>query len=90
MFKQAYIPRTLTEVSHYERDVDVMKEESAVTGHHDSVRTPEGLECSQSPDSSVDIRNNKVFPPDSVSDADWDEKGSFWSSEGKSSSASSK
>lgn len=63
MFKQAYIPRTLTEVSHYERDVDVMKEESAVKGHHDSVRTPEGLERSQSPDSNVDSRAiTKTFP----------------------------
>uniref|UniRef100_A0A8C9XEG8 Serine/threonine-protein kinase RIO1 n=1 Tax=Sander lucioperca TaxID=283035 RepID=A0A8C9XEG8_SANLU len=33
VFKKAYIPRTLTEVSHYERDVDLMKtkeEESAI------------------------------------------------------------
>uniref|UniRef100_A0A8D3CK51 Serine/threonine-protein kinase RIO1 n=1 Tax=Scophthalmus maximus TaxID=52904 RepID=A0A8D3CK51_SCOMX len=40
VFKQAYIPRTLTEVSHYERDVDLMRakdEESAITGHHDNI-----------------------------------------------------
>ncbi|XP_060901527.1 serine/threonine-protein kinase RIO1 [Labrus mixtus] len=40
VFKKAYIPRTLTEVSHYERDVDLMKykeEESAISGHHDNV-----------------------------------------------------
>lgn len=62
MFKQAYIPRTLTEVSHYERDVDVMKE-LAVIGHHDSVRTPEGLQSSQSSDSNVDSREiTRTFP----------------------------
>eukprot|EP00066_Takifugu_rubripes_P030115 XP_011619381.1 PREDICTED: serine/threonine-protein kinase RIO1-like [Takifugu rubripes] len=37
VFKKAYIPRTLTEVSHYERDVDVMKEPSAVGEHSDSI-----------------------------------------------------
>ena len=40
MFKKAYIPRTLTEVSHYERDVELMKaeeEESALSGHRDNV-----------------------------------------------------
>ncbi|XP_070775065.1 serine/threonine-protein kinase RIO1 isoform X3 [Enoplosus armatus] len=40
VFKKAYIPRTLTEVSHYERDVDLMKskeEESAICGHNDNV-----------------------------------------------------
>ncbi|XP_041804274.1 serine/threonine-protein kinase RIO1 isoform X2 [Chelmon rostratus] len=40
VFKKAYIPRTLTEVSHYERDVDLMKskeEESAISGHNDNV-----------------------------------------------------
>uniref|UniRef100_A0AAQ5XXP4 Serine/threonine-protein kinase RIO1 n=1 Tax=Amphiprion ocellaris TaxID=80972 RepID=A0AAQ5XXP4_AMPOC len=40
VFKKAYIPRTLTEVSHYERDVDLMRtkeEESAVSGHDDNV-----------------------------------------------------
>ncbi|XP_041658982.1 serine/threonine-protein kinase RIO1 [Cheilinus undulatus] len=40
VFKKAYIPRTLTEVSHYERDVDLMKskeEESAISGHHDNI-----------------------------------------------------
>ncbi|XP_047445854.1 serine/threonine-protein kinase RIO1 [Mugil cephalus] len=40
VFKKAYIPRTLTEVSHYERDVDLMRtkeEESAISGHHDNV-----------------------------------------------------
>uniref|UniRef100_A0A8C9XFV1 Serine/threonine-protein kinase RIO1 n=1 Tax=Sander lucioperca TaxID=283035 RepID=A0A8C9XFV1_SANLU len=40
VFKKAYIPRTLTEVSHYERDVDLMKtkeEESAISGHKDNV-----------------------------------------------------
>lgn len=41
VFKKAYIPRTLTEVSHYERDVDMMKEEeSAISGHNDNVRNP--------------------------------------------------
>lgn len=42
VFKKAYIPRTLTEVSHYERDVDLMRakeEESAISGHDDNVRT---------------------------------------------------
>lgn len=40
VFKKAYIPRTLTEVSHYERDVDLMKkqeEESAISGQNDNV-----------------------------------------------------
>ncbi|XP_068424398.1 serine/threonine-protein kinase RIO1 [Clinocottus analis] len=40
VFMKAYIPRTLTEVSHYERDVDLMRtkeEESAFCGHHDNV-----------------------------------------------------
>ncbi|XP_073346704.1 serine/threonine-protein kinase RIO1 [Pagrus major] len=40
VFMKAYIPRTLTEVSHYERDVDLMKmkeEESAISGHQDNV-----------------------------------------------------
>lgn len=52
VFKKAYIPRTLTEVSHYERDVDAMKESSAVSEHSDSVRTPEEPPSSQ--DSNVD------------------------------------
>uniref|UniRef100_A0A3Q2Q139 Serine/threonine-protein kinase RIO1 n=1 Tax=Fundulus heteroclitus TaxID=8078 RepID=A0A3Q2Q139_FUNHE len=42
VFKKAYIPRTLTEVSHYERDVELMRsqeEESAISGQHDNVRT---------------------------------------------------
>lgn len=40
VFKKAYIPRTLKEVSHYERDVDAMRaeEESAISGHAHSVR----------------------------------------------------
>ncbi|MEQ2219389.1 hypothetical protein XENOCAPTIV_017041, partial [Xenoophorus captivus] len=40
VFKMAYIPRTLTEVTHYERDVELMRlkeEESAISGHHDNV-----------------------------------------------------
>ncbi|XP_068565388.1 serine/threonine-protein kinase RIO1 isoform X1 [Cebidichthys violaceus] len=40
VFMKAYIPRTLTEVSHYERDVDMMRtkeEESAICGHDDNV-----------------------------------------------------
>ncbi|XP_034411766.1 serine/threonine-protein kinase RIO1 isoform X2 [Cyclopterus lumpus] len=40
VFMKAYIPRTLTEVSHYERDVDLMRmkeEESAIFGHDDNV-----------------------------------------------------
>ncbi|KAF3857596.1 hypothetical protein F7725_010797 [Dissostichus mawsoni] len=40
VFMKAYIPRTLTEVSHYERDIDLMRtkeEESAISGHHDNV-----------------------------------------------------
>ncbi|XP_041847481.1 serine/threonine-protein kinase RIO1 isoform X1 [Melanotaenia boesemani] len=40
VFKKAYIPRTLTEVCHYERDVDLMRtmeEESAVSCHHDNI-----------------------------------------------------
>ncbi|XP_023264792.1 serine/threonine-protein kinase RIO1 [Seriola lalandi dorsalis] len=40
VFKKAYIPRTLTEVSHYERDVDLMRtkeEESALSGHNDNI-----------------------------------------------------
>uniref|UniRef100_A0A4W6CN28 Serine/threonine-protein kinase RIO1 n=1 Tax=Lates calcarifer TaxID=8187 RepID=A0A4W6CN28_LATCA len=39
VFKKAYIPRTLTEVSHYERDIDLMRtkeEESAISGHEDN------------------------------------------------------
>ncbi|XP_068604746.1 serine/threonine-protein kinase RIO1 [Brachionichthys hirsutus] len=48
VFMKAYIPRTLTEVSHYERDVDQMRakeEESAISGHDDNVlyRTLTGL-----------------------------------------------
>lgn len=41
VFKKAYIPRTLTDVSHYERDVDLMRtkeEESSISGHDDNVR----------------------------------------------------
>uniref|UniRef100_A0A673APM3 Serine/threonine-protein kinase RIO1 n=1 Tax=Sphaeramia orbicularis TaxID=375764 RepID=A0A673APM3_9TELE len=40
VFKKAYIPRTLTEVNHYERDVDLMRikeEESALCGNHDNI-----------------------------------------------------
>ncbi|XP_075338566.1 serine/threonine-protein kinase RIO1 isoform X2 [Odontesthes bonariensis] len=40
VFKKAYIPRTLTEVSHYERDVDLMRtteEESAAGGQRDAI-----------------------------------------------------
>ncbi|XP_028297189.1 serine/threonine-protein kinase RIO1 [Gouania willdenowi] len=40
VFKKAYIPRTLTEVSHYERDVELMRtkeEESAINGQNDNV-----------------------------------------------------
>ncbi|CAK6981022.1 serine/threonine-protein kinase RIO1 [Scomber scombrus] len=40
VFMKSYIPRTLTEVSHYERDVDLMKtkeEDLAISGHHDNV-----------------------------------------------------
>ncbi|XP_054620675.1 serine/threonine-protein kinase RIO1 isoform X2 [Dunckerocampus dactyliophorus] len=40
VFKKAYIPRTLTEVSHYERDFDLIRmkeEESAISGCDDSV-----------------------------------------------------
>uniref|UniRef100_A0A4W6CN54 Serine/threonine-protein kinase RIO1 n=1 Tax=Lates calcarifer TaxID=8187 RepID=A0A4W6CN54_LATCA len=40
VFKKAYIPRTLTEVSHYERDIDLMRtkeEESAISGHEDNI-----------------------------------------------------
>ncbi|XP_061694823.1 serine/threonine-protein kinase RIO1 [Syngnathoides biaculeatus] len=40
VFKQVYIPRTLTEVSHYERDFDTVgkkEEEWAVGGHDDNV-----------------------------------------------------
>ncbi|KAM9844871.1 serine/threonine-protein kinase RIO1 [Aulostomus maculatus] len=40
VFKKAFIPRTLTDVSHYERDVDLMRmkeEESAISGHNDNV-----------------------------------------------------
>ncbi|XP_029970899.1 serine/threonine-protein kinase RIO1 [Salarias fasciatus] len=40
VFKKAYIPRTLTEVNHYERDVDLMRtmeEESALNGHDDNI-----------------------------------------------------
>ncbi|XP_010893667.1 serine/threonine-protein kinase RIO1 isoform X1 [Esox lucius] len=37
VFKNAYIPRTLTEVSHYERDVDAMRDESPGNMHNDSV-----------------------------------------------------
>uniref|UniRef100_A0A3Q3GSC8 Serine/threonine-protein kinase RIO1 n=1 Tax=Kryptolebias marmoratus TaxID=37003 RepID=A0A3Q3GSC8_KRYMA len=40
VFKKAYIPRTLTEVDHYERDVDLMRAKegnSADSGHKDHV-----------------------------------------------------
>uniref|UniRef100_A0AAX7UF27 Serine/threonine-protein kinase RIO1 n=1 Tax=Astatotilapia calliptera TaxID=8154 RepID=A0AAX7UF27_ASTCA len=40
VFKKAYIPRTLTEVSHYERDVDLVRtqeEESAISGQNDNI-----------------------------------------------------
>ncbi|XP_061776568.1 serine/threonine-protein kinase RIO1 isoform X4 [Nerophis ophidion] len=40
VFMKAYIPRTLTEVSHYERDFDLVRmkeEESAISGCDDSV-----------------------------------------------------
>lgn len=41
MFKNAYIPRTLTEVSHYERDVDSMmkakEDESCLNTQNDNV-----------------------------------------------------
>lgn len=41
MFKNAYIPRTLTEVSHYERDVDTMmkakEEDSSLQTQNDNV-----------------------------------------------------
>ncbi|XP_034468754.1 serine/threonine-protein kinase RIO1 isoform X1 [Hippoglossus hippoglossus] len=39
VFKNTYIPRTLTEVSHYERDVELMraKEEESVISHHDNI-----------------------------------------------------
>uniref|UniRef100_A0A8C5A3G3 Serine/threonine-protein kinase RIO1 n=1 Tax=Gadus morhua TaxID=8049 RepID=A0A8C5A3G3_GADMO len=39
VFKKAYIPRTLTEVNHYERDVAAMKEEdAAMHAQNDNVR----------------------------------------------------
>lgn len=40
VFKKAYIPRTLNEVAHYERDVDIMlkkKEESSENTQNDNV-----------------------------------------------------
>ncbi|XP_007541268.1 serine/threonine-protein kinase RIO1 [Poecilia formosa] len=39
VFKQAYIPRTLTQVRGYERHVELMKSEeaAAISGHHDDV-----------------------------------------------------
>ncbi|XP_040924082.1 serine/threonine-protein kinase RIO1 isoform X2 [Betta splendens] len=40
VFKKAYIPRTLTEVSHYERDIDLMRlkeEESVIGGQSDNI-----------------------------------------------------
>uniref|UniRef100_A0A665T8E9 Serine/threonine-protein kinase RIO1 n=1 Tax=Echeneis naucrates TaxID=173247 RepID=A0A665T8E9_ECHNA len=40
VFKKAYIPRTLTEVNHYERHVDLMRtkeEELALSGHDDNI-----------------------------------------------------
>uniref|UniRef100_A0A3Q2Y1C3 Serine/threonine-protein kinase RIO1 n=1 Tax=Hippocampus comes TaxID=109280 RepID=A0A3Q2Y1C3_HIPCM len=48
VFKKAYIPRTLTEVSHYERDFDLIRtreEETAASQQHDNVlyRTLTGL-----------------------------------------------
>ncbi|XP_051943944.1 serine/threonine-protein kinase RIO1 [Hippocampus zosterae] len=48
VFKKAYIPRTLTEVSHYERDFDLVRtreEETAANQQHDNVlyRTLTGL-----------------------------------------------
>lgn len=40
VFKQAYIPRTLTQVRGYERHVELMRSEeaAAISGHHDDVR----------------------------------------------------
>lgn len=42
MFKKAYIPRTLNEVTHYERDVDIMlkkkEEECSENTQNDNVR----------------------------------------------------
>lgn len=41
MFRKAYIPRTLTEVKNYERDVDIMmklkEEDSALSVQQDNV-----------------------------------------------------
>ncbi|XP_072118040.1 serine/threonine-protein kinase RIO1 isoform X2 [Mobula birostris] len=40
VFKKAYIPRTLNEVKHYERDVDIMtksKEENVLDKQHDNI-----------------------------------------------------
>nr|XP_057923335.1 serine/threonine-protein kinase RIO1 isoform X2 [Doryrhamphus excisus] len=40
VFKKAYIPRTLTEVSHYERDFDLVRmkeDESAISGRDDTI-----------------------------------------------------
>ncbi|XP_059201341.1 serine/threonine-protein kinase RIO1 [Centropristis striata] len=45
VFKRAFIPRTLTEVSHYERDVEQVREDESASGHDDNVlyRTLTGL-----------------------------------------------
>lgn len=44
MFKKAYIPRTLTEVKNYERDVDIMmklkEEDMALNVQQDNVSRP--------------------------------------------------
>uniref|UniRef100_A0A8C4GWJ0 Serine/threonine-protein kinase RIO1 n=1 Tax=Dicentrarchus labrax TaxID=13489 RepID=A0A8C4GWJ0_DICLA len=66
VFKKAYIPRTLTEVSHYERDIDLMKlkeEESAISGHNDNVlyQTLTGLKKDLSGVQMVRSSHTRIF-----------------------------
>lgn len=37
VFKKVYIPRTLTQVSHYERDVEQVREQPPTTGQNDNI-----------------------------------------------------
>ncbi|GLD73143.1 serine/threonine-protein kinase RIO1 isoform X1, partial [Lates japonicus] len=70
VFKKAYIPRTLTEVSHYERDIDLMRtkeEESAIAGHEDNIlkQTPStGREICQEFRRMDFLCRNYIDPPE--------------------------
>lgn len=90
MFKKAYIPRTLTEVSHYERDVDLMRtqeEELAISGQNDNVRTPNSALRAKLLEEREDHGhddNGVLCRSGSVPDADRAEEGSLRSSDGTS------